>query len=259
MIIRTARTVSAIVCLILFSTFTLAQAPPPAQAPAPAAPPPPAREYSGSLGGGMTLTSGNTSTRNYNLAFSHIHERKNGNTDKITALYLRGKQDDVLTLSRASVVFRDEYKLSSRVFLFGEGVYLSDRFKDISYYLSPTGGLGYKIIDSDATKLQFSGGAGGVWEKNGGVDLRSSGSVSAGQSFSQKLGASSDFTEKVGTIWNTDDFGDSLTGFSAGLTTSIVKIFNLKIEFLDTYKSKPLNPLIKKNDTSLVISFLVKY
>jgi len=257
MIIRTARTVSATACLFIFSSFALAQAPPPAQAPA--APPAPAREYSGSFGGGMTLTSGNTSTRNYNLAFSHIHERKNGNTDKITALYLRGKQDGVLTLNRASVVFRDEYKLSDRTFLFGEVVYISDRFKDISYYISPIGGLGYKVIDSDTTKLQFSGGAGGVWEKNGGVDVRGSGSVNAGQSFSQNIGASSKFTETIGTIWNTDDFSDSLTGFSASLTTSIVRIFDLKIEFLDTYKSKPLNPLIKKNDTSLVISFLVKY
>jgi putative salt-induced outer membrane protein len=257
MIIRTARTVSATACLFIFSSFTLAQAPPPAQAPA--APPAPAREYSGSFGGGMTLTSGNTTTRNYNLAFSHIHERKNGNTDKITALYLRGKQDGVLTLNRASIVFRDEYKLSSRVFLFGEVVYLSDRFKDISYYISPVGGLGYKVIDTDATKLQFSGGAGGVFEKNGGVDRKDSGSVNAGQSFSQNLGANSKFTENLGTIWNTNDFSNSLTGFSAGLTTSIVKIFDLKIEFLDTYKSKPSNPLIKKNDTSLVISFLMKY
>jgi hypothetical protein len=31
------------------------------------------------------------------------------------------------------------------------------------------------------------------------------------------------------------------------------------VEFLDTYKSKPSNPLIEKNDTSLVISFLMKY
>lgn len=252
MIIRTAKTASAILGLsLLFSGFALAQAPAPAA--------PPAREYSGSFGGGVTLTSGNTTTRNYNLAFSHIHERKNGNTDKITALYLRGKQNDVLTLDRASVVFRDEYKLSKPVFLFGEAVYLSDRFKDISYYISTVGGLGYKFIDTDATKLQLSAGAGGVWEKNGGVDMRSSGSINAGQSFTQTLSSSATFTEKIGTNWNSNDFSDSLTGFSAGLTTSIAKKFELKVEFLDTYKSKPSNPLIKKNDTSLVIAFLMKY
>ncbi len=116
--------------MFFFSSLALAQAP--AAAPAPAAPP--AREYSGSFGGGITLTGGNTDTRSYNLSFSHIHERKNGNTDKITALYLRGEQNDVLTLDRAAVIFRDEYKLSRRVFMFGEVNYLHDPFRDINYY-----------------------------------------------------------------------------------------------------------------------------
>ena len=243
-------------CVFLVSSFALAQAPPPAQAPAAA---PPAREYSGSFGGGMTLTSGNTSTRNYNLAFSHVHERKNGNTDKITALYLRGKENGDLTLDRASVTFRDEYNLTSRTFLFGQITYLSDRFKDISYYISPIGGVGYKLINNDITKLQISGGAGGSWEKNSGVERRSSGSVNAGEDFSHNLSSYATVTQKITSIANMDDFSDSFTGFSAGLTTTVAKQFQVKMEFLDTYKTKPPNPLIKKNDTSLVISFLLKY
>ena len=255
---RTAKVVfAAIAFLFLVSSFALAQAPAPAQAPAAA--PPPAREYSGSFGGGMTLTSGNTTNRNYNIAFSHVHERKNGNTDKITALYLRGKQNGVLTLDRASVVFRDEYKLSSRVFLYGEANYLSDRFKDISYYISPVGGLGYKLVDTDITKLQISAGAGGAWEKNSGVERKYSGTVNGGQSFSHNLSSTAKITESFGALWNMDDFSDSFSTFSAGITTSIIKQFELKVEFLDTYKTRPPNPAIKKNDTSLVIAFLLKY
>src|SRR5436190_18316605 len=135
----------------------------------------PAPEISGSFGGGLSLTSGNTDTKNFNLSFSHVHERKNGNTDKITALYLRGKQNKVLSVNRAAVGFRDEYKLSKRAFVFGESDYLSDHFKDISYLISPFGGLGYKLIENDRTKLQASGGAGGIWEKNSGVKVRKSG------------------------------------------------------------------------------------
>jgi len=252
---RSAKVASAtLIGLLLLSSSAFAQAPPPA--PAAAAP---AREYSGSLGGGVTLTSGNTSTRNYNLAFSHVHERKNGNTDKITALYLRGKENGELTLDRASVIFRDEYKLSSRTFIFGEANYLSDRFKDISYYISPVGGFGYKFVDTDDTKFQVSSGAGGAWEKNSGVERKSSGSVNAGQNFTHNLSASSKVSETANAIWNVNDFSDSFSTFSAGLTTSIYKQFELKVEFLDTYKTRPPNPTIKKNDTSLVIAFLLKY
>jgi len=207
----------------------------------------------------MTLTGGNTETKSYNLAFSHIHERKNGNTDKITALYLRGKENDVLSLDRASVIFRDEYKLSRRVFLFGEVSYLHDPFRDINYYVAPVGGLGYKFVDNDRTKLQFSGGAGGTWERNSYVPVKKSGALNAGQNFSQKISTSSEFTETVAAVWNTNDLSDSLTAFSAGLTTSISKKFELKVEFRDSYKNRPPNPTIKKNDTALVVTFLLKY
>jgi len=254
MIIRNVKAVFATLgCMFLLSSLALAQTPatPPAATPA--------REYSGSFGGGITLTGGNTDTRSYNLAFNHIHERKNGNTDKITALYLRGEQNDVLTLDRASVIFRDEYKLSKKVFLFGEVNYLHDPFRDINYYVAPVGGIGYKFVDTDRTKLQFSVGAGGTWERNSYVPVKSSGAINAGQTFSQKISTSSEFTETVAAVWNTNDFSDSLTGFAAGLTTSISKQFELKVEFRDSYKNKPPNPTIKKNDTALVITFLLKY
>jgi putative salt-induced outer membrane protein YdiY len=240
----------------LLMNFNVAYAQAPAAAPAPAAP---AREYSGNFGGGLSLTGGNTDTRSYNLSFSHIHERKNGNTDKITASYLYGSENDVTSVNRGNVAFRDEYKLSSRSFVFGEARYVFDPFKDIQWYLAPYGGLGYKLIDNDKTKLQASGGVGGVWEKNSYVDVHNSGSVNAGEEFSQKIGASSELKETVVAVWKMDDFSDSLTGFSMSLTTSISKLFQLQVEFRDNYKNKPSKPEIKKNDTTFVVNFLLKY
>lgn len=252
--IRSVTAVSAVLaCLFFFSGLAFAQAP------APAAAAPPAREYSGSFGGGITLTGGNTETKAYNLSFNHIHERKNGNTDKITALYLRGEQDNVLNLDRATVIFRDEYKLSSRTFIFGEVTWLHDPFRDINYYVAPVGGFGYKFVDTERTKLQISAGAGGTWERNSYVPVKSSGAVNAGQSFSQKISTSSEFTEAVTANWNTSDFTDSFTGFATGLTTSISKQFELKVEFRDSYKNRPPNATIKKNDTAFVLTFLLKY
>jgi putative salt-induced outer membrane protein YdiY len=252
--IRCAMLLSALLgSQLMCSTAAYAQAP--AAAPAPA----PAREYSGSFGGGLSLTGGNTDTRSYNLSFSHIHERKNGNTDKITASYLYGSENNVTSVNRGNVAFRDEYKLSSRTFVFGEARYLSDPFKDIQWYLAPYGGLGYKFIDNDKTKLQASGGVGGVWEKNSYVDVHKSGSVNAGEDFSQKIGASSELKETVVAVWKMNDFSDSLTGFSTSLTTSISKLFQLQVEFRDNYKNKPSKPEIKKNDTTFVVNFLLKY
>lgn len=221
--------------------------------------PPSMSVYTGSFGGGLALTGGNTDTKNFNLTFNLVRDPKTRNVFKADALYLRGSQNDVLSLDRSLVKVRDEYNLSTRVFLFGEMGYLRDQFKDIRYLLSPIGGAGYRLITNDTTQLAVSGGAGGYFEKNTGLPVKKSGSVNAGQSFSQKLTPTSTLTESVATLWKTNDFGDSLTNFGIAVTTTLYGNLELKVEFLDSYKTKPPNPTIKKNDTAFLTTFLLKY
>jgi len=215
--------------------------------------------YTGSFGGGFTLTSGNTDTRNFNLVFNLVRDPKTKNVFKADALYLRASQNDTLNLHRSAVKIRDEYSLSKRTFLFGELGYLRDEFKDISYLIAPIGGIGYKLIATDETTLAVSGGAGGFFEKNTGLPLKKSASLNAGQNFSHKLSTTATITESLNTLWKTNDLDDYLTNFSVGITTTLYKKLELKVEFLDSYKSKPPNPTIKKNDTAFLTTFLLKY
>jgi putative salt-induced outer membrane protein YdiY len=227
-----------------------------AQAQQPPAPPP---VYSGSFGGGLTLTGGNSETKNFNLTFSLVRDPKTKNVVKVDALYLRGSQNDVLTLHRSSLKVRDEYSLTRKWFLFGEFGYLRDEFKSIDYLLAPIAGIGYRFIANDRTTLSVSGGGGGFFEKNPGLPLKKSGSVNAGQNLSHKLTPETTLTESIATLWKTNDFEDSLTTFNIALTTTIYKKLELKVEFLDSYKTKPPNPTIKKNDTAFLTTFLLKY
>jgi len=222
-------------------------------------PPAPTPLYTGSFGGGFALTSGNTDTKNLNLAFNLVRDPKTRNVFKADALYLRGSQNDVLNLHRAAVKLRDEYSITKRFFVFGELGYLRDPFKAIDYLFAPIGGVGYKLIATDPTTLSISGGVGGLFEKNPGLDLKSSGSVSAGENFTHKLSTTATITQSVNTLWKMDDFHDSLTTFNAALTTTIYKKLELKVEFLDTYKTRPPNATIKKNDTAFLTTFLLKY
>jgi putative salt-induced outer membrane protein YdiY len=215
--------------------------------------------YTGSFGGGFTLTSGNTDTKNFNLVFGLVRDPKTKNVFKADALYLRGSQNDTLNLHRSAVKLRDEYSLTKRIFVFGEFGYLRDEFKDIRYLLAPIGGIGYKIIATDETTLAVSGGAGGFFEKNTGLPLKKSASLNAGQNLSHKLSPTATLTESINTLWKTNDLDDYLTNFSVGITTTLYKKLELKVEFLDSYKSKPPNPTIKKNDTAFLTTFLLKY
>lgn len=243
------RNLIVLVTLLILFTCPLAIA----QAPAPTP------LYTGSFGGGVALTGGNTDTKNVNLVFSLVRDPKTKNVFKADALYLRGSQNDVLSLDRALVKLRDEYSLTNRVFLFAELGYLRDQFKDIRYLVAPIGGIGYKLITNDETQLTVSGGLGGYFEKNTGLPVKKSGSVNAGQNFSHKLSSTATFTQSISTLWKTNDFGDSLTNFSVGVTTTLYRKLELKVEFLDSYKTKPPNPSIKKNDTAFLTTFLLKY
>ena len=222
-------------------------------------PPAPTPLYTGSFGGGIALTGGNTDTKNFNFTFNLVRDPKTKSVFKVDALYLRGSQNDVLNLHRSAVKLRYEYSLTSRVFLFGEFGYLKDEFKDIQYLLAPIGGIGYKLINTDRTLLSVSGGAGGYFEKNSFVPVKKSGSLNAGQEFSHKLTPTTTLTQSVSSLWKTNDFGDSLTNFRAGVTTTLYQNLELKLEFLDSYKTKPPNPTIKKNDTAFLTTFLLKY
>jgi putative salt-induced outer membrane protein YdiY len=143
--------------------------------------------------------------------------------------------------------------------VFGQLDYLRDQFKQINFFWAPTAGLGYRLINTDATQLTVDGGAGGVLEKNPGIPSSKSGSLTTGERFQQKLSAVAAFTEGLSTIWKTDDFGDSLTNFSTGVTTALTGKLQLKVELIDSYKHKPANFFIKKNDTAFVTTFVMKF
>ena len=230
-----------------------------AQAPTPPPPEPtPLAVYTGSFGGGIAVTGGNTDTKNFNLSFGLIRDPKKKNLVKFNALYLRGSQNDILAVDRATATLRDEYTVSNRTFVFAQTDYLRDEFKEIRYLIAPVGGMGYKVINDDRTSLSFSGGSGGIWEKDAGLATKGTGNVNAGESFTEKLSTAT-ITQSIGTLWKTDDFSDSLSNFALALSTSISRKLELKLEFQDSYKNRPALVTIKKNDTAYITTLLVKF
>jgi len=218
----------------------------------------PVKLYTGNLGGGIAITGGNTDTKNFNLTASLVRAEMR-NVIKGSLAYLRGDQNDVLNLDKTSFNFRDEYTISGRTFVFGQLDYLRDQFKQIIFLWVPTAGVGYKLVNTDATQLTIDSAVGGLLEKNPGLETSKSGSFVPGQRFQQKISSTAAFTQSLSTIFKTKDFADSLTNFSLGVTTALAGKLELKLEFIDSYKNKPTNALLKKNDTAFVTAFVVKF
>ncbi len=243
------------VCPVLFVLAAAAGAA--AQTPAPpAAPPPP---LTGSIGAGLAVTSGNTDTSTFNLTFNATYDPKTRNVVKAEGLFLHGASNGVTNVDRTALLGSDQYKLTERAFVFGQLQFLHDRFKDISYLIAPSAGLGYKLVDTAVTTLSADAGAGGVWEKDTGLDVKTSGAVIANQKLTHKISASATLTEAVSALWTTSDFADALYTFGGGLALGVTTRLQFKFELLDTYKNKPPSPTIKKNDIATILALVYKF
>jgi len=225
-----------------------------AQAPAPA---PPSGPWIITASGGLALTSGNKDTFTINANYDFTYDPKARNVVKSEGLWIRGKSQGELTASRLGLNVRDEYAISTRVFVFAQNQYLSDEFKSIDYLVAPGGGLGYKLFDSMATKLAVDAGVGAVWEKNPGVDVSTSGAVTASEKLTQTLTATTTLTQGVSALWKTKDWDDALYAFTVGVAATISARTQLKVEVLDVYKNKPL-PGIQKNDVAVLMAIVYK-
>ena len=230
----------------------------PAFAQAPAAPPPPPG-WTGSVGGGLALTKGNSDTSTLNVGADVLRDYGTDVVFKAAGLLLRGANGGVDNVDRSQADARLGYTLSPRLTAFGQTTFARDRFKAIDYLLAPTAGLAYKLVAQERTEWIVDGSVGLVFEKNRGLDVDTSGALLAGEKLTHKLGEKSKITHAATGLWKMKEFDDAFYTLSAGLLTSIAGNFDLKTEFLSTYKNKLTNPLLKKADQSIVLSVVYKY
>lgn len=222
-------------------------------------PPPPPPGWIGSASAGIALTQGNSDTSNVNLAYEVKRETGSRWVFKSTGLFLRGESEGELITNRLAFNAREEWKWSERTSLFGQLQYMRDTFKEIDYLVSPNVGVNRYLIKDDRTELGVDAGIGAVWEKNPGLDARSSGALTAGQSFQHKLTATTTLTEKVAALWKTSDLADALYAITLGIAANVTDTIQMKAELLDTYKNKSVSATVVKNDVAFVLSFVYKF
>ncbi len=223
-----------------------------------ATPPPPPPALTGSLGAGLAITSGNSSTRNYSVSLELLYDPKTQNIVKFEGLYVRGETEGKTSIDKTSFVLRDEYKVSPKAFAFGDLRYLKDRFKSITYLITPVVGGGYHAVKDDKITLSFDAGFGLSIEKNPGLPERSSGAYRAGEAFSWTISPTATLTEKASGVWKANDTGDAIYHAEIALAASLTTRLQLKIAYQLDHKTRPPTPTTKKTDTTLLAQLVVK-
>lgn len=245
--------------LALVAAAALASLAVPARAedncPCPQEPPP---GWRGSIGAGLSFTGGNTETQNVSLSFSAVHDPKTKNIFKADGLWIQMKTDGETSADRINIGARDEYTISKRAFVFGEARYLRDRFKELSYLITPLVGVGYRLVETDKAVFSVDGSVGGAFEKLYGHDGTSDGAFRLGESLSLKLSQNSKLTHGAWGLWKMSDTADAFYHLDVALSTSISSRLELQLSFIDDYKNKPASPGLKKNDTAFVVNLVFK-
>lgn len=222
-------------------------------------PPAPPPGWAGSASAGLAMTAGNNDTSTVNAAYELKRDTGGPFLFKSGGLLLYGKTEDVETSDRLSLDGRVERKLSDRTSVFGQAQYLRDAFKAIDYLISPTVGINRILAKNARTELSADAGVGAVWEQNPGLELQTDGAVGAGEKFTHTITATAELTQRFSALWKMDDFDDALYVLGAGLAASMTAGTQIKIEFLDTYKSRPPLPGVQKNDIATLVSFVYKF
>ena len=246
------KNVSTVVCLLVVCAAWVPAATAQTADPVP-------KGLSGSAGFGLSLTQGNSDTLNVNATVDSIYDPKTKNLVKWNGLYLRGKQNGVLSVNRVFGSIRDEYTVSKRVFLFGQFDALHDTFKGVVYLLAPTVGVGYKLVDTKRTAFDVSAGVGGVVEKDTGQDPMGSGAVTLGQKLVHQLTDTTTLKEAAAGLIKMGDVGDGLYTFAVGAAAKVNSRLQLSVDLLDTFKNRPVDGLTHKHDLALVTSIIAKY
>jgi len=247
--------------LAVFLAAALAAAPAFADEPCPCAekkaPPPPA--LTGGIAAGLALNSGNTDTTNFNFSLGLKYDPKTRNVVKLDGYYLYGQTDDVTSTQKASVVLRDEYSFTERFFGYAEIGYLHDRFKGITYLITPIVGAGYKVVKTKTFSLALDGGVGMAFEKDEGYPSDTSGAFKVGDSLEWQFSAWAKLTQNAYMLWKMDDTSDYLFHFDLGVVSSLSKALELRIGYMTDYKNQPQPATLKKTDRSLVAAVGYKF
>jgi len=176
---------------------------------------------------------------------------------KLGALY--GETDNVKTAERYFTDLRLDYSFSGKVYFFGSGGWLREKFSGIEsrYYLGP--GVGYKLINGPKHFLDTEGGFNFVSEdytndtEEDFLEGRLYGLYQ--YAFTKK----NKFSQSLEFLYNFDDSDSYRIKSETAFITALSGYLSLKMSYEVNYDNKPVPAILKKTDTILSVTLVVNF
>jgi putative salt-induced outer membrane protein YdiY len=222
---------------------------------------PPAKpqpKWTGSISGGFTATTGNTSTEAINASVS---VSRRGEKDRITAGadFARGRQKNPATGVKQKtedwwrVKAQYDYFFSKKFFAFVNGRYEKDTIALLDRRVVVGGGGGYQWIESDKTNLALTAGLASLYEKyTNQVNSTSELSLQVGYNFDTQLNKNVKFLHDLTYFPTLEDFSDYYLTATAEVRASLIGTMFANFKTILNFDSTPATG---QSDTDLKYIF----
>ncbi len=227
--------------------------------------------WRGSIGAGLSITSGNSKSSAFNLNGEAVRLTEQ---DKVrlygTALY--GKNRDNATGNESEsanmqrIGGRYDYNLTPVLFGFGGIDFERDKVAKLKFRAAPSVGLGAHLIKNDSTTFDVFGGVGYVSDKfynpifidGSNRTTYNRAELLLGEASTHKLTSTTSFRQSLTVYPNLSNRGEYRAVFDAGLSVAMSSTMSLTLGLIDRYNSDP-GTTVKKNDMLFVTGVGVKF
>jgi putative salt-induced outer membrane protein YdiY len=133
-----------------------------------------------------------------------------------------------------------DYFLSKKTYVFGEGIYETDKIAELDRRVILGGGLGYQWIEKETQNFSTEFGLASVYEKyETDDDSETNLSLQAGYHYDQKFNETFSFIHDLTYYPSTEDFSDYLVTSSAELRAKINDHLFTNFKVLFDYDATP--------------------
>lgn len=212
-------------------------------------------QWRGSVNGGFSAASGNTTSTSLNVAANLARATAtNRFTADLTGLYGTTGGGDDRTVSDNLIKFRTEYDhdLNPKIYALATLDAQRNELQDLNFSSAAALGLGRHVIATPSTTFNIFSGLSYNYEAYK-SESRNYPELLFGEEFNQKLSSNTALTERLSVYPNLGYPGSYRTQLDVGLITSITDRLNLKIALSNSYQNRPVDQ-VKKTDTQIITS-----
>ncbi len=217
-------------------------------------------KWGGDAAVGFALARGNTDTTSFSLTLSAKGSLSESIVNSNKAFFIFNREKDITNAESMGWESQIDWQHTEQFFSYFEILVLRDRFKNHSYRIRPSIGIGYRIMATEKVQLSAGTGISEVFTKYyDSGETESYTGIELGNQFSWKISESAEFTQTLGLTADFSELDRYFLRFEASVATAITKGLSMKLTVMDNYDNKPVGEGIEKNDISILAGLSAKF